>query len=563
VTVALTASGRLTNTTYGVQTNEVYTAGVPVAVEVLPPPCLQALTGLNVTGPTNGLINTLYPFTGTITPPDASEPIYYTWTPTPTIGQSTPDAAYQWATPGWYTLILRAENCAPPDTVTITATHVISINSPCPHPLTGASIAGPTTGLTDTLHTFSGSITPTNATQPITYTWSPTPTIGGQGTPDATYEWAAPGWYTLTLTAENCGGAMTAIHVIYVSTPSITCQHPLSDVSVTGLASGVTDTPYTFIGDISPTNATEPITYTWSPTPTIGGQGTSTAAYQWATTGTHAITLTAENCGGVFIAVHTIVIEVQQPSSVYLPVVYKHYPDDAPDTCPGWSLAIAEPFDEDFDHATDHDWFTFQATAGVSYTIRTQDLEIITLYNSTCATPLAMNDDLPYPSNSRASQIGWRATATSPLHVLVRNYDPSFFDADTGYSLAVYDETNPAPPIDDAPDFCTVATAISTGQPYTNNFDHANDNDWFVFGATAGHTYTITTGNLGAQANTILELWDSDCETMLTIDLDSSEPEAQIIWFAATNGQLRVNVRHYDWTIYGPDTSYTVTIEEE
>jgi PKD repeat protein len=651
VTVALTASGMLTNTTYGVQTNEVYTVGAPVAVEVLPPPCLQPLTNVDVTGPITGSIGNLYPFTGTIAPPDATEPIYYTWTPPPTVGQYTPNATYQWATPGWHTLTLRTENCGG----AVTATHVISISSPCPRPLTGASISGPTSGITDATYSFTSAFTPTNASQPITYTWSPPP-VSGQSTLTATYQWAAPGIYTITLEIENCGGIVTATQVISIRSP---CSRPLTDVGIIGPTSGVTDTPYSFVGVITPTDASQPVTYTWSPlplsgqsTPTatyqwaapnlniitltvencggvlstthaisisaptpitcphplmdigisgptsgytdtlynffavpnpvdatepvtltwspppISGQGAHTVTYQWATIGSYTITLTAENCGGVFVTVHTIDIQIRQPAVVYLPLVLRNYPDDAPDTCPGWTLNIADPLDEDFDHADDYDWFTFQATGGVSYTIRTQELEIradtvISLYNSTCATFLATNDDLPYPSLSRASQIEWQASSSGPLHVLVRNFEPDYFGPDTGYSLAVYDENNPAPPIDDAPDVCPAAIPLPIGQPYTNDFDHANDNDWFAFDVTAGRTYTITTSNLGAQADTILELWDSDCLTQLIVDDDLAAPEAQIVWLTTADGELRFDVRPYNWTVYGPGTEYTVTIEEE
>ncbi|MEE8392147.1 MAG: PKD domain-containing protein [Anaerolineae bacterium] len=653
VTVALTTSGTLTNTTYGVQTNEVTTTGVPIAVEVLPPPCLKSLTGVDVTGPISGLIGNLTPFTGTIAPPDATAPVYYTWTPTPTSGQGMPNASYQWTTPGTYTLTLRAANCGG----AVTATHVISVSSPCPRPLTNVSIAGPTSGFTDTPYAFTSAITPANATGPVTYTWSPSPTISGQSTPTATYQWITPGLYTLTLTVENCGGVFSTTHAISVSAPPITCPRPLTDVSIAGPTSGFTDTSYAFTSAITPTDTTAPVTYTWSPpplsgqsTPTatyqwitpglytltltvencggvfstthaisvsappitcqrpltdvsiagstsgftntlynffgvvnpadatqpvtytwspppINGQSTPTATYQWTATGSYTITLTVENCGGVFGVAHVIAIQVRQPSFVYLPLILRNYPDDAPDDCPGWSLAIGVPFDEDLDHASDDDWFTFQATIGTSYTIRTQDLQIradtvITLYNSTCTIPLIGNDDLPYPSSSRASQVEWRADVTGDLHVLVRSYEPSFFGPDTGYSLVVYDDDNPPPPIDDAPDFCAAATPLPIGQPYTDDFDHANDNDWFVFDVTAGRTYTITTSNLAAQANTALDLWDGNCLTKLATN-DPATPDAQIVRLAATSGQLRVNVRHHDWTIYGPDTGYTVTIEEE
>jgi uncharacterized repeat protein (TIGR01451 family) len=471
VTVALTTFGTLTNTAYGAQTGEVYTDGVPVAVEVLPPPCLVALTGVEITGPVSGLIGSLHTFTATIAPPDATEPVTYTWTPPPVSGQSTPAATYRWTTPGSYAITLTAKNCGG----TVTATHTMSVCSPCPRPLTGVGISGRTGGFVDTAYDFVGVTSPANATQPVTYTWLPPP-LGGQSTPTATYRWTAPGSY--------------------------------------------------------------------------------------------AITLTAGNCGGTFSATHTIAIEARQRSFAYLPMVLRDFPYDAPDACPGWSLSIDEPFDEDFDHVADRDWFTFQATVATSYTIRTQDLQIradtvITLYDSTCAKVLATNDDLPYPSNSRASQVEWRAEATGALHVLVRSYEPSFFGPDTGYSLAVYDEDNPAPPIDDAPDFCDAAYPLVAGEPYTNDLDHANDNDWFVFDVVAGRTYTIATGDLDARANTALELWEADCLTQLAIDDDPAGPEAQLVWPATASGQLCANVRHHDWTVYGVDTGYTVTVEEE
>ena len=60
----------------------------------------------------------------------------------------------------------------------------------------------------NTLYTFQAVITPTNATLPITYTWEHEPQTG-QGTATAIYRWSAPDTYTVTLTAENCGGPVT------------------------------------------------------------------------------------------------------------------------------------------------------------------------------------------------------------------------------------------------------------------------------------------------------------------------------------------------------------------
>ncbi len=80
-------------------------------------------------------------------------------------------------------------------------------------PLTDAVIEGPldVTGTLyiDALYTFEATTTPITATPPITYTWMPTPT-NGQDHATAQYQWDTPGVYTITLTAENCGGPVTA-----------------------------------------------------------------------------------------------------------------------------------------------------------------------------------------------------------------------------------------------------------------------------------------------------------------------------------------------------------------
>ena len=110
----------------------------------------------------------------------------------------------------------------------MTVTHAISVSAPpitCPRPLNDVGVTGPTSGVTGTVYSFVGVINPADATGPVTYTWSPPP-LTGQGTPTTTYQWAAPGWYTLALRAENCGGTVTTTHAISIGT-GITCPRPL------------------------------------------------------------------------------------------------------------------------------------------------------------------------------------------------------------------------------------------------------------------------------------------------------------------------------------------------
>ncbi len=93
--------------------------------------------------------------------------------------------------------------------------YVVGGGSAC-EALTEVGIGGPTVGFTNTLYLFSAVVTPSVATAPITYTWSPEPE-SGQGAPSAGYRWDAPGDYPIDLTAENCGGSDTATYWITIS----------------------------------------------------------------------------------------------------------------------------------------------------------------------------------------------------------------------------------------------------------------------------------------------------------------------------------------------------------
>jgi hypothetical protein len=83
----------------------------------------EPVTDVGITGPTVGLTNTLYTFNAVITPPAATTPITYTWSPPPNAGQGTASTQYQWSMPDVYTITLAAENCGGGDT----AIHAITI----------------------------------------------------------------------------------------------------------------------------------------------------------------------------------------------------------------------------------------------------------------------------------------------------------------------------------------------------------------------------------------------------------------------------------------------------
>ena len=132
--------------------------------------------------------------------------------------------------------------------------------------------------------------------------------------------------------------------------------------------------------------------------------------------------------------------------SVFLPLILRSYPvyyqlSDTPDTCPGLAVEVGgHLYREDFDHTNDNDWYRFTAQAGLTYDIRTFDLEagadtVMTLYDTDCTTPLAQNDDVE--PNNVASRIEWQAPTTGEYHVNVRHYNWTVYGAGTGYTLQV------------------------------------------------------------------------------------------------------------------------------
>lgn len=65
---------------------------------------------------------------------------------------------------------------------------------------------------------------------------------------------------------------------------------------------------------------------------------------------------------------------------------------------------------------------------------------------------------------------------------------------------------------DDTPDEASVITVNDAAQRHT--FHEAGDEDWAKFTVTAGEAYTITTSNLGAGNDTVLELYSTDGVTV-------------------------------------------------
>ena len=196
------------------------------------------------------------------------------------------------------------------------------------------TLSGPTVGMTGTAQTFNASVLPVTATVPMTYLWQAT----GQSpiTHAATlhahdslsFTWGMTGTYAVTVTAINSLGTATGTYTLTLIGATPACANPLVGLGIQrpyNMTSTLyIDHLYTFQAILTPTNATSPISYTWSPVPEFG-QGTQYSAYQWNTPGLHTVILTAQNCSGIPLeARHTITV-YESMHDIYLPLVLRNH----------------------------------------------------------------------------------------------------------------------------------------------------------------------------------------------------------------------------------------------
>jgi len=187
---------------------------------------------------------------------------------------------------------------------------IITYGPPPCYPATSVTINGATAGITDTVYTFDASVLPATATPPITYTWQADGQSAVSGQQSAvTYTWATTGTKTITVTVENCEQSVVDTHQIVINAPVPACEFQLTGLTLDGPATGFIETEYSYTATPVPSNATTPITYTWQADEQSAVSGQQSVTYTWATPGTKAITVTAQNCGGTIVQHYSVNVQ--------------------------------------------------------------------------------------------------------------------------------------------------------------------------------------------------------------------------------------------------------------
>jgi hypothetical protein len=110
-----------------------------------------------------------------------------------------------------------------------------------------------------------------------------------------------------------------------------------------------------------------------------------------------------------------------------------------------------------------------------------------------------------------------------------------------------------------------VAAAVAAALPASLDLNHCDDAvDWHTFPASVGSAYDIRTSNLGATADTVVELYDVDGVTLLDSndDVAPGDTSSRIAgWQPIAGGLYYVAVRSFGGDI-GADREYTLSIDE-
>jgi uncharacterized repeat protein (TIGR01451 family) len=175
-------------------------------------------------------------------------------------------------------------------------------------------------------------------------------------TPTVTFGPAAVGVYNIEFRVDGPNGEVQDDDVLgQITIAPAECPFPVGSVTLGGPETGQPNTDYIFTAALTPLNATQPISYTWSPEPKVG-QGTANAVYNFPSAGEHFIFLGVENCGSFAADLRTLKLRTT--------------------TTPDLSISKSAPS-------------TALAGEAITYTLT------ITNSGATTATGLIVTDDLP------------------------------------------------------------------------------------------------------------------------------------------------------------------------
>jgi hypothetical protein len=116
-------------------------------------------------------------------------------------------------------------------------------------------------------------------------------------------------------------------------------------------------------------------------------------------------------------------------------------------------------------------------------------------------------------------------------------------------------------PYDDFPSLNNVLPRLDSSGTFNRWFDIQKDEDWFGFEVAVGITYTVQTQNLTDGVDTVLTVYQSDGQTVVTSDDNSGGGKASLVAIKAPENTIYfIKVSQAVGSTYGCDSSYQLQI---
>ena len=264
------------------------------------------LSQVNISGPQRGAVGEPIDLTADVLPVNVTPPITYTWeasgqAPVTHTGGIQDSLSYTWMAPGTQVVTVTASNADS----SMSETYAVDVILP----ITEVALDGPAAGLVGVTTTLTATVGPLDASEPVEYVWQAAgqaPVVHSGALSDtASFAWTEPGTAVVTVTASNLNDTFQAVH-------SWPVYRPLEAVQLDGPAQGVVQQVYTFTAAVSPSDVTQPLTYTWqvdgqAPLTHTGGVSDS-VGFAWAEGGVYTLALSVENAAGTLTYAQAVAI---------------------------------------------------------------------------------------------------------------------------------------------------------------------------------------------------------------------------------------------------------------
>ncbi|MEZ4728173.1 MAG: pre-peptidase C-terminal domain-containing protein [Caldilineaceae bacterium] len=265
----------------------------------------------------------------------------------------------------------------------------------------------------------------------------------------------------------------------------------------------------------------------------------------------------ATNAKGSYGAGTTYTIQVEQVSDG---AGDGFEPDNSRETAQ--RLTIGAPQPHTFYPAGDEDWVRFTATANLTYTIETVNLQassdpVLCLFDG-AGVELACDDD---SGAGEGARLRWNAPQTGDYFIQVKNYQSNIAGAETAYALQIQEGSCTADSHEPDDSRTTARPLASDGTVQQHNICPVNDQDWVSFTVNANTPYVLETTNVGAEADTLLELYDATGALLTQNDDHTPGGASQIAYTFAQAGTYYAKVMLYNATAFGAGTEYSLHLQ--